>query len=89
MAYEHREGSGSLFTNHKKEEGSSQPDYRGDAMVGGVLVEIAGWKKQGNGGTFLSLNIKPKQERPEQKGPEQQRAKSAKLDDFDDGLIPF
>jgi len=86
MAYEHREGSGSLFTNHKKEEGSSQPDYRGDAMVGGVLVEIAGWKKQGNGGTFLSLNIKPKQD--VQKGPEQQRAKAATLDDLDESL-PF
>ena len=87
MAYEHREGSGSLFTNHKKEEGSSQPDYRGDAMVNGVLVEIAGWKKQGNNGTFLSLNIKPKQERLE-KAPEPQRAKTTKLDDLDD-LIPF
>ena len=88
MAYEHREGSGSLFTNHKKEEGSSQPDYRGDAMVGGVLVEIAGWKKQGNGGTFLSLNIKPKQEREGQKAPEPQRAKAVTLDDLDDSL-PF
>lgn len=82
MAYEHREGSGSLFTNHKKEEGSSQPDYRGDAMVGGVLVEIAGWKKQGNNGTFLSLNIKPKQDRPEQKAPEPQKKTSyAAIDD--------
>lgn len=90
MAYEHREGSGSLFTNHKKEEGSSQPDYRGDAMVGGVLVEIAGWKKQGNNGTFLSLNIKPKQDRPEQKAPEPQRAKPSKgVDQFDDSEIPF
>jgi len=87
MAYEHREGSGSLFTNHKKEEGSSQPDYRGDAMVGGVLVEIAGWKRQGNGGTFLSLSIKPKQEREGQKAPEQ-RAKPTTLEDIGDDL-PF
>ena len=88
MAYEHREGSGSLFTNHKKEEGSSQPDYRGDAMVGGVLVEIAGWKKQGNGGTFLSLNIKPKQEqRPQQEEPKPQ-AIGSKFDALEDDL-PF
>ena len=85
MAYEHREGSGSLFTNHKKEEGSSQPDYRGDAMVGGVLVEIAGWKKHGGNGTFLSLNIKPKQD--VQKAPEQ-RAKPATMEDIGDDL-PF
>ena len=81
MAYEHREGSGSLFTNSKKEEGSSQPDYRGDAMVNGVLVEIAGWEKQGGNGTFLSLNIKPKQERLE-KAPEPQKKTSyAAIDD--------
>ena len=55
-------------------------------MVGGVLVEIAGWKKQGNGGTFLSLNIKPKQD--VQKGPEPQRVKPATLDDLDESL-PF
>ena len=88
MAYEHREGSGSLFTNHKKEEGSSQPDYRGDAMVGGVLVEIAGWRRQGNGGTFLSLNIKPKQEqRPQQEAPKPQ-ASGSKFDALEDDL-PF
>ena len=85
MAYEHREGSGSLFTNQKKEPGSSQPDYRGDAMVGGVLVEIAGWKKQGNGGTFLSLNIKPKEQRQEP----QQEAPKANRVELDDSDLPF
>ena len=32
MAYEHREGQGSLFKNGKKEK-ESHPDYRGDAMT--------------------------------------------------------
>jgi hypothetical protein len=73
MAYEHREGSGSLFKNLKKEEGSSQPDYRGNAMVNGTVMEIAAWIKEGkNGGKFMSLSIKPKEEReaaPEKKAP--------------------
>ena len=64
MAYEHREGQGSLFKNSKKEEGSKQPDYRGDALVNGVLMEIAAWVKEGaNGGRFFSLAIKPREAR--------------------------
>ena len=56
-------------------------------MVGGVLVEIAGWKKQGGNGTFLSLNIKPKQE--QQKAPEQPRkASGSRIDEIEDDL-PF
>ena len=62
MAYEPKEGSGALFKNTKKEEGSKQPDYRGDLMVGGVVYEIAGWIKNTGKGPFLSLNGKPKDE---------------------------
>ena len=64
MSYEHKEGSGALFKNGKKEEGSKQPDYRGTIMLGGVVYEIAGWVKQGNKGSFLSLNGKVQQDRP-------------------------
>jgi uncharacterized protein (DUF736 family) len=85
MAWEHKEGSGALFKNAKKEK-DSHPDYRGDAMVNGTLVEIAGWIKEGkNGGKFFSLSIKPKEEReapaPEKKAP-------SKFD-FLDGDAPF
>lgn len=86
MAYEHREGSGSLFRNTKKEEGSSQPDMRGDVLIGGVLHEVAAWSKVSDtAGKWLSLNIKPKQE--QQKAPEP-RAKPATLDSIEDDL-PF
>jgi hypothetical protein len=44
LAYEHREGSGSLFKNDKREK-DSQPNARGDALVGGILYEIAAWTK--------------------------------------------
>jgi hypothetical protein len=85
MAYEHREGSGSLFKNHKKEEGSKQPDYRGDAMVNGVVMELSAWIKEGNGGKFFSLSIKPKEAREEKPAP----AKAASKFDFLDGDAPF
>jgi hypothetical protein len=65
MAWEHKEGSGALFKNAKKEK-DSHPDYRGDAMVNGTLMEIAAWIKEGkNGGKFMSLSIKPKPDRDE------------------------
>ena len=68
MAYELREGQGSLFPNRKKEPGSKQPDFRGDALVNGVVVEVAAWSKNGAKGSFLSLSIKPKQERQDDAG---------------------
>jgi hypothetical protein len=55
MAFEMREGGGNLFKNDLKDSGSQQPDYRGSIMLGGVVYEIAGWKKEGKKGTFLSL----------------------------------
>lgn len=61
MAFEHRDGSGSLFRAEKKSE--KAPDMRGDLMLNGVLYELAGWKKEGKNGSFLSLSAKPKEER--------------------------
>lgn len=45
MAYEHREGSGSLFPNRDK-KGDAHPDYKGDALFNGQRVELAAWKRQ-------------------------------------------
>ena len=61
MAFEHREGSGSLFKNDKGDN-DKRPDMKGDGMVNGVLMSISAWKKAGrDGSTFLSLKIEPKQ----------------------------
>jgi hypothetical protein len=79
--FEQRENSGVLFKNDKKEEGSKQPDYRGEANVFGDSVEVAGWLKEGAKGRFISLSFKVKEEyRPTDRdhGP-----------DRDDDLIPF
>ena len=60
MAYEQREGQGSLFKNDKKEK-DSHPDYRGDCTVNGVKCWISAWIKTGKNGKFMSLNIQPKE----------------------------
>ena len=64
MAYELRDGSGSLFRNEKKQPGERTPDYRGDAMVNGARVEIAAWvKESASGKKFLSLKFSEPRER--------------------------
>ena len=81
MAFELREGSGSLFKNGKKEK-DSHPDERGDALIGGVVYEVSAWvKKTKNGHEFRSLSIKPKRVNPSNAAPEPK----AKMDDD----IPF
>ena len=81
MAYEQREGSGALFKNFKKE--GKQPDWRGDAMFEGKMIEVSGWTKPtSKGGEFISLSIKEKTEfKPAQE--------TKKPDPFDDADIPF
>ena len=60
--FEQRENSGVLFKNDKKEEGSKQPDYRGEGNIYGQTVEVAGWLKEGQKGKFISLSFKQKEE---------------------------
>jgi len=64
MTYEQRENTGALFRNDKKQPGERTPDYRGDAMVNGVKVEIAAWiKESASGKKFLSLKFQEPRER--------------------------
>ena len=63
MAFTLKDGQGTLHKNDKGDN-ESRPDYRGDAMVEGVLYEVSGWLKDGAKGKWMSLSIKPKQ-RPE------------------------
>ena len=81
MAFELKEGQGTLFKNKLKDEGSKQPDYRGELMMDGTLMEVAAWIKEGAKGKWMSLSVKPKEERAEKPA-----AKPARGVDAD---IPF
>ena len=85
MAFEKRDNSGSLFVNQRKEK-DSHPDYDGSIMVNGVEFWIKGWKKQGQGKTFLSLSVTPKQERAQEI---KQQARGGFREELDDDLPIF
>ena len=58
-------GNGALFPNHKEKE--SQPDYRGNmTCLCGRRHEIAGWKKDGQKGKYLSLKFQEPRDQHEQ-----------------------
>jgi hypothetical protein len=52
--FQHRELSGSLFKNDRKEQ-PNHPDYRGDCLIGGQQYWVSGWIKDGARGKWMSL----------------------------------
>ncbi len=80
MAFELKEGQGSLFKNDRKEQ-DNHPDYAGAIMLGGVEHWLNAWVKTGAKGKFLSLSAKPKQ--PKQDRPPAKQERSS-YDDRDD-----
>ena len=85
MAWEQKEGSGSLFQADQKGN-ERAPKWRGDILLNGVTYELAGWVKTTKAGDkFLSLSGKVKEER--QKAPEREPdVPTLSSDDFD---VPF
>jgi hypothetical protein len=70
MAYEKRPGDISIFKNHKKVEGSKQPDYTGELLTPeGEVLRISLWTKEGKGGgKFLAGSVqKPFNQVPQAK----------------------
>lgn len=60
MAYELKEGNINIFKN-KKRENENQPEYKGEAMINGQLVDIAFWAKvTKNGEKYFSGKIQNK-----------------------------
>ena len=86
MAYEHREGQGSLFRNEKRDK-DTQPQARGDALIGGVLYKISAWTKDGARGKFQSLKFEVQEPRAEAPKPLKPQTTSF-AEDLDDDL-PF
>lgn len=83
MAFEHREMSGTLFRNDKREK-ENQPHARGEALIDGVLYQISAWTKEGSKGKFQSLSF----QRKEQSQPVKQPAARQDPKELDDE-IPF
>jgi len=94
MAYEHKEGQGSLFVNEKKND--RQPDFRGSIMIKGVMYEIVGWKKTSKSGvTYMSLQAselnketKVKEAAPGQRGEKRPLPPAPPADDRSIGDLP-
>lgn len=62
MPFEHKDMSGSLFANQKREK-DTHPNARGEAMIDGVLYEISAWTRDGKEGKprWQSLAFKRKE----------------------------
>ncbi len=56
MAYEQKEGQGSLFPNDRKEK-ETHPDWKGEIKINGKLYWLSGWDKKGGRGGFISVSI--------------------------------
>ena len=84
MAEEWRnDNSGALSRNDHKQEGTKQPDYRGQCRVAGRPYEIAGWVSTSqDGAKYLSLKFQPPRD-------VQQAAPQQETPDVDPNEIPF
>lgn len=75
--YEQRDNSGSLFRNEKKEQ-PNHADYTGNGMIGGEEYWINAWVKEAkNGKKYFSFSFRPKQQRSQQSGGNQQSTPEA------------
>ena len=65
MAYEHKDGQGSMFRNEKQND--RQPDYKGTIVINGTTYEMAGWERTSQrGSSYISLQASLPREKQEQ-----------------------
>ena len=82
--------SGVLFKNDRKQK-DSHPDYQGQINVNGTNFWLSAWIKSSKDGTKrMSLAVKPKEAKGDDRRPERGAQPSkAIVDDFDDESVPF
>lgn len=56
MAYQPKEGAGSLFKNSRKTS-ENHPDYTGSIMINGREHWLSAWVKEGKSGKFFSVSV--------------------------------
>ena len=80
---------GTLGKNQRREK-DTHPEYTGQIDIDGVGYWLSAWVKEGQGGKFFSLSVKPKEARaPSPSRPPAPAPKaSAGFDDMADD-IPF
>jgi uncharacterized protein (DUF736 family) len=76
---------GAIFKNDDKQQ-DNHPDYKGSLNVNGVDMWVSGWLKtsEKTGNKFMSLSVKPKDEKTVKQSIKPKRP-SAQMDDD----IPF
>ena len=68
MSFEHKENYGSMFVNKEKKK-PNHADRTGTINVAGKVYYINGWIKQDkNGNPYLSLAVKPVEQKPDSAG---------------------
>ena len=67
--FEHKDMTGNLFKNEKKEK-EGQPDYRGGCKIRGEVYVIAAWinKSQKTGKSYFNFKFQTEEEAEKYKG---------------------
>lgn len=83
MAYQMKDGSGTLFKVQEKKN-EKGPDYTGDAMIGGEVYRMAAWIRESESGRkYMSFKFEPKEEAAAKPAPQKRRPVD------DESSIPF
>jgi hypothetical protein len=79
---------GAIFKNDKKTT-DNHPDYTGKLDVDGAEYWVSAWIKTGKSGKFMSLSVKPRDEKRHKMAPVKQAPATDPIFEDDADLPPF
>ena len=88
MTFQHKENTGSLFKNDKRET-DSHPNAKGSALIDGVDYWISAWTNDGNQGKYQSLKFSKKEENKTSRRDYSEASKPEAPQDEYDSSVPF